>query len=276
MTTKYWVIIYAPFQEAPFQASKRFAWLPIGTVVEILNDGGDLAEDVYFQVEYAGKIGYIRSDYLEPYRENLPVHPFIIDNQTPIKSDFEQYMLIPGANGVQVNMCGQLCIAFTLGHKSFSPLLEKWRVEAPGLWKTLLGTKGRFSGTGYGQLQEIYKLFGVQTQLMTDMTRRPSVNRSIYTPESMKVLCDKGYPLVGVKIDGATGRLRGQGIGHWVVVTEVVPERTGYGLVYLYNPAPHRIEVYAWEQFMGSAVTPSGIYMPKEQSRGSFVAGISR
>jgi len=65
-------------------------------------------------------------------------------------------------------------------------------------------------------------------------------------------------------MDGGNGRLRGQGIGHWVIVDSVEPERFG-GQVYIYNPAPNRIEEYSYDQFIASAVKPFGLFIPGKE-----------
>jgi hypothetical protein len=108
-------------------------------------------------------------------------------------------------------------------------------------------------GTGEDELVKMFGLFNTKAE-----TLQPKYKR--YTPELLTKLTGA---IVGVKISSATGRLKGGGVGHWVVVTNVVNERVGYGLVYVYNPFPNRIEVYSYAEFLASAQVPFGAIMVK-------------
>lgn len=254
---KYWISIYAPFHELPLPKSTRIAWLLIGTVVEV---DEDMSDPEWAHVRVNGRQGWILWPYLEEYQENYETNPFVIENQTPEKNDFEQFVFTNGVK--QTNYCGQLCLAYILD-VNFDEVLQRWKEQKPSLWKSIFSSP-KARGTGYGELQEILKTFNVESTPMTAMLYEPIVKRSLYTPERLQRLTESGYPLVGVKIDSLTGRLRGQGIGHWVVVTGVQTERTGYGFVEIYNPAPHRTEIYSWAEFIASAGTsPTGLYVSK-------------
>lgn len=261
--TKSWAAIYAPFYELPMDTSKRIQWLPVGTVVtvDLTLSAGD-----FWAVEFGGRRGWIRHQYLEPYVEGLPVNPFVIANQTPEKTDFEQYALLKGVK--QVNYCGPLCIAYSL-KKDLSDVLAAWEIKAPSFWKGLFDSAGKMRGTGYGELQAIYKLLGVPSMPLTTATLEPILKRSLYTPWRLYQLVRDGWVIAGVRMNAITGRLKGEGVGHWVLVTDVIQERTGYGWVDVYNPAPHRIERYSWEQWIATTLnTPSGVYVSKTDIQG--------
>jgi len=220
--------------------NKKLRDLPAGTVVSQLS-----VIDGWKEIQTkGGVIGWMKNEYLEEYIENYPVNLVpIADIQTPIETDPEQYVIVDGVK--QVNMCGELCCAYLIGI-SLSELLTKWEVKSPPFYKRIFGS-GRARGTGAAELVEMLGLFGVSSKQFVDKK---------YSPHMLKEL--SGKVIASVNIDGVTGRLRGAGILHWVVVTAVQEERTGYGFVELYNPFCNRIEVYSWNEFINSAHYPYG------------------
>lgn len=90
----------------------------------------------------------------------------------------------------------------------------------------------------------------------------PVLAKARYTVSGLKSIA--GRAVVSVRMDKWTGRLKPSGVLHWVVVTDVIPERTGYGGVEVYNPFPNRIEAYSWSEFLASAGVPYGVVMSKE------------
>jgi hypothetical protein len=237
-----WLTRYAPLM-AQAGAGRKTRDLPACTVLWQFERSGD-----WWNVETLdGVRGWIQSAYLEGYEETLPKDCVdIADIQTATQLDFEQYVIYNGVK--QVNMCGELCVCYLRGMK-LSELLEIWTVKQPSLFKRIFGA-GRARGTGAAELSEILAVFDVPSKQLTAKT---------YTPKMLMQIA--GNNIVSVNMDAVNGRLRGAGVLHWVVVTEVMPERTGYGFVSVYNPAPNRIERYSWNEFINSARVPYGIVM---------------
>lgn len=246
---KYWTNAVAPLRAQPDIKTAKILEIPPNALVECYED-----HDGFLHVEYKGKFGYVANTLAEPYWETLPKNCVEIPNQ--VEGGFEQYFMLDGVK--QVNFCGELDICYALDVKLES-FIETMKVQAPKLWKRLKGS-GRFSGTTDQDLIQMCAALGVEAEYLSVVTKDRWLNRSRYTPAILKKLTETGFPIVACKIDGVTGRLRGSGIGHWVLVTKVEPERTG-GLVYLYNSAPNRIEVYSWQEFVASANQPYGVFI---------------
>ena len=90
----------------------------------------------------------------------------------------------------------------------------------------------------------------------------PVLAKARYTVSGLKAIA--GRAVVSVRMDKWTGRLKPSGVLHWVVVTDVIPERTGYGGVEVYNPFPNRIEAYSWAEFTASAGVPIGVVLDEK------------
>jgi len=71
-----------------------------------------------------------------------------------------------------------------------------------------------------------------------------------------KMLINK-YLIAGVKIDKFSGKLRGQGVGHWVVLDKITPNEINGGWVELYNPFPNKRQEYSYVEFIKSCSGPS-------------------
>lgn len=202
-------------------------------------------------VEYAAEnktmTGWVESKHLDIYRENLPRNCVdLTDIATPALNDAEQYVIWHERK--QVNMCGEICVCYLLGHK-LSALLELWEHKEPSLFKRIFGS-GMAGGTYNADLQTIFEMFGESAMLINDKTHK------YYTPQ---IVADLRGAIVGVKISSVTGRLTGSGVGHWVVIVDIMQERFGYGMVTIYNPFSNRHEIYSYAEFLASARTPFGV-----------------
>ena len=256
---KYWVNGYAPLYD---YGGVKLVTIPERSVVESLDWHESFAgverDNVAFYSKGRSYRGWLYSGYLEPYVESYPKDCVSISNQTPDETDAEQYAMIHGVK--QTELCGELSCAFVLG-VSLDDVLAEWQREKPSIYQAvfnLFGSK-KASGTGPGQLLTIFQAFERNGKMLTDVLRDPVLQRPRYTVRGLGNLA--GRAIVGVKINKLTGRLQASGILHWVVVTKVIPERGGYGLIEIYNPFPNRVEVYGWEQFIASAGVPYGVVM---------------
>ena len=220
--------------------------------------GSVLRENVTYASGSRVYDGFVYVGYLEPYFESLPINCVKISSATPNLSDAEQYAVLHGVT--QTNLCGELCAAFLLG-VSLEDLLAEWERDHQPIYRRVFDWFGskKARGTGVGEVQSMLSAFSRYSQSLADVLRDPELNTVRYTVSKMQELA--GRAIVSVKINKYSGRLQPSGILHWVVVTNVIPERTGYGWVHIYNPFPNRIEVYSWDEFMKSAGIPSGVVM---------------
>lgn len=254
---KYFTNAFTPFREGPMNISRKIADLPAGSIVYM--GLVDLSQVYWCQVEYNGRRGYVPASLIESYAETLPVNCVEIPDQTADPNDFEQYFILKNIR--QVNFCGPLAICYVTG-LTLKEFMGTWEIQKPSLWKRIRGG-GKFSGTTSADLVEMCQAFALEVPKLEVVTKDTFLNRSRYTVAGMQKLVDMGFPVVSCKIDAGNGRLRGQGVGHWVVITAVFPERTG-GRVQLYNPAPNRIEEYSWNELIASMNQPYGIWIEKE------------
>jgi len=243
-----WIVAYAPMYMYPDKQSVRLRYLFANTVVEILDMS---IGEIWTKISYGDSNGWMESKFLEPYVQNYPADCVeIYDIQTPDKYDAQQYVNWKGVK--QVNMCGEMCVAYLL-RSPLSTILRDWEGMKPSFFRRIFG-QGRAAGTGYGDLIDLLALFSV--------TGIPFLEKT-YTPDALMQLVENKFVIAGCKIDSTTGRLRGQGVGHWVGITDVFQERTGYGHVDIYNPYPNRIERYSWAEFVASAHAPYGCMVNK-------------
>jgi hypothetical protein len=61
--------------------------------------------------------------------------------------------------------------------------------------------------------------------------------------------------------------MRGSGALHWVVVDRIVADGVNRGFMELYNPAPNRVQLYSWDEFIKSAGSPYGLWVPRQVPR---------
>ena len=84
----------------------------------------------------------------------------------------------------------------------------------------------------------------------------------LVTPDRVRELLVRNRIIISCKIDSVTGRLRGQGVLHWVVLETVLPEGMG-GLVHLYNPFVNGMEIYSWQELANSIGQPYGVVVER-------------
>jgi hypothetical protein len=238
---KKWVIIYTRVLDDVLV--RKIGNLNPGTVITVDEERGAYC--------HAVGIGWVANKDVEPYVENYPTNCVdIAEIQTANPNDPQQYVNWKGIT--QYNMCGELCVSYIMGI-SLAELLKTWEVKMPSSWKRVFG-QGKARGTGNGELIEMFNSLGETARIYNERT---------FTPHAAGLL--SGLAIASVKIDGVTGILRGQGILHWVVITNVMEERCGNGLVEVYNPFQNRLEVYSWREFVASAQSPYGAVLIKKE-----------
>lgn len=257
-----WVNADAPLFD---YSGVKLVSVPRGAVVEAYGWEetfvGVLREAVIYQTTTQKYNGFVYAQYLEPYVEMLPRNCVKVSNPTPNPNDAEQYAIVHGVK--QTNLCGEMCAAYLL-KVSLDDLLAEWQREKPTLYQRVFNLFGdkHARGTGVGEVETMLESFAHSAKSLADVLRDPVLKYPRYTPNALYRLVGKA--IVGVKINKYTGRLQATGVPHWVVVVDVFPERTGYGLVHVYNPFPNCIEVYSWPEFIASAGVPNGVVMDYE------------
>jgi hypothetical protein len=258
-----WVNGYAALYADPNPNGKRVRYLVEKSLVIARDEVVYYQGHPFVQVEYADAktwSGWVYAGMLEDYVENLPHDVVVLDDQTVEKHDAEQFVIYNG--GRQVNLCGEICAAYVM-NLSLTVMLELWKQEKPTIWKRIFKRFGwTAGGTGVPDLISMFAAGQREAYPLAEATRDPYLERSRYTPAWLKRLTEKGKVVASVTIDKA-GRLVKSGDLHWVVVTEVVPERCGYGAVVIYNPYPNRHEAYSWREFLEAAKVPSGAFVPE-------------
>lgn len=135
---KYFTNAMAPLREQPLRTGTKILDIFPNNPVDVIGE-----QSGWLEVEYQSKYGWIFASLLEPYVENLPKDIVKIDNQTPDKYDFEQFII---KNGIkQTNLCGELACCIALG-VTLSGLMDVWEIKAPKLWARIKGS-GKFTGT---------------------------------------------------------------------------------------------------------------------------------
>lgn len=226
----------------------------------------------FAEVEYTykagGKVqtvtGWIYVHYLEALRHEFPDGVIRADNATDDPNDAAQFNVYGGK--VQHNLCGQFCVLYVSGwHEDINWFLDQWKEKAPNAWQRVFPSyQGR--GTDIGDLNSMLSVFpeyrlpavGYGTALTDPVKGAPLV-----TPGRIENLLEDNFVIASCRIDGNTGRLRGQGVGHWVVLEKVIPDGIGNGWVELYNPFPNRRKRYSWSEWLLSSGQPYGIVVPR-------------
>lgn len=242
---KYFVTKFTALYTAPYQ-SVKVCDIPRNGIVE---HNGEMVNG-YALVKYIASRtfeGYVKAEYIEEVRYPEP-YPLVnlANMDTPSQQDAAQYVLYMG--NVQWNLCGELCVCSILDLPLFD-FLQEWRARPLSFFQRVFAG-GRARTTGIPDLLDMLAPYNCTTMTIAGMFTPGRMERFIY--EGWRVI-------IGCKIDSQSGELRGQGIGHWVVIRNVHPTGVNRALVTIYNPFPNALEVYSWGEFCRSVGTPYGV-----------------
>jgi hypothetical protein len=264
MSTTKWCIWTVPFLKDPGGA--RILDISLGALVDVTgeqvatHDSG--RELTWSRVNYRGQSGWIYDGYLEDYVQKFPNGEVKIAHPTPDPFDAAQYMLIDGR--VKHNVCGELCVAFVTGD-DIETFLKKWRDASPHFYDWALGEDSdkTLGVDALSSMVGIYAQF--DASLRFDDGLRDSYMGFKVSPGRLKKMLEKYYLIIAVHIDMISGRLRGEGLNHWVVLDKVSPNGINGGWVELYNPFPNRREEYSYDEFMRSVgpFSSNGLWVPR-------------
>ena len=210
------------------------------------------SQEVWAEVDFKGKSGWVQQAFLDDYVEEFPGHEVKIDHQTADPDDAQQYLDWEGET--QYNMCGELCVAYIVGQPLVS-VLEKWK-NFP--------EKGSFSyskstikvGTTANHLQDIFRAYDYTDAEFLEFTS--AIQDQSLDKDGMRMAGRlKTHYLVAL----VRSNLKGNGElldnrlvdsrKHWVVVNAVTH---GGNRVEIYNPFHNRREIYSYSEFYNSCV----------------------
>ena len=261
---KRWCIWYTPFRSAP--NGSQVMQLPLGSIVETTGNQQTVVvsgqETLWSEVIYKDQRAWVYDPYLEEYEEKFADHEVVIANPTPDPNDAAQYMLVEG--NVKRNMCGELCVAYLM-KEDIETFLAKWKVASPGYYKwKLFGAND--NPTRADGLDDMLKMYGYPApNLRFDMGVKDPIIGIKVSPGRIKKMLETYWLIAGVRIDKISGRLRGQGIGHWVVVDSVTPNDVNSGWVVVYNPFRNKKQEYSYDEFINAMGIPrNGIWVKKK------------
>jgi len=265
----YWITNYAALYSDDLRS--RQMYLPIGAKVTLtgVSRWGEIKGRAlrFQQVGYVDGTGvhqgWVYDNYIEPYRTTLPQDIIQLSTATPNEQDAAQYIKYNYAT--QYNLCGPLVVCYCAGWKTdVTEFLDRWKADRPSAWKRIF-SPGAGRGTDLGDLDSMFGEWeGYPEQL-------PRLSTALYdavkggplvTPGRVGELLIRNRLIISCRIDVITGRLRGQGVLHWVALESIMPEGYG-GLVHLYNPFTNSVEVYGWNELMASIGQPYGLVVER-------------
>jgi len=267
LSSKKWCIGLAPFRDGP--GGQRLMDIPPGVIIDttgrqqVVNAGE--YDVLWSEITYRGTSAWVNDTFLEDYVEKYPNAEVLIPHPTAEPNDAAQYMILDGR--VKYNMCGELCCAF-IGGDDIETFLKKWEQVSPSYYKwALYGDSDK--ATGVDALESMLKVYNHPfpiTRFQAGLTD-PIIGFRI-TPGRIARMLEKHYLIAGVRIDNLTGKLRGQGVGHWVVLDKIKPYGVNGGWVELYNPFPNRRQEYSYDEFIdASSPNWSGIWVSRVPPR---------
>lgn len=246
---------------------QRLCWLPVGTLVQPTGEMTTVNVNAYCEVSYVTASqsyrGWVYAGYLEEVVNEFAPGAVPTTTQTPNPNDAAQDIVFLG--GVQYNLCGEFCVAYVAGD-SIEHFLARWQPKSPSIFSRVF-SGGRSRPTGAADVQDMLSVYGLQGQNVAGLLHDPVKGSVLVSPTRMATISQASRIIVGVKIDGLMGNLRGQGVSHWVCIEKVTPDGNGRGWVEFYNPFPNQVQRESWATFVASMGTqPYGLAVKRIQS----------
>ncbi len=270
-TSKKWFVDVDTFRELP--DGLPIVTLLKGTLVDFTGATETKHGKQWSQVRHKGKTGWTRNAVLEDFDDKFSKPEVVIPHPTAEDDDAEQYMFLAGEDGKKRNMCGQLCAAFII-KIDIESFVADWKIKAKRFYE--LSIAGRVDrGTGIDSIESMFKvspynaLPGNILRFEAGL-RDPITGSLIVSAGKLKKMLENYYLVAGVRIkqgDNLTGRLSGQGIGHWVVLDKIFPNGKhggNGGWVEIYNPFPNKRQEYSYDEFMQSFAGTLGLWVKRK------------
>lgn len=253
MASKKWCIALTGLRAGP--NGRKILDIPPGAIIDSTGNQEpgrlDGHEVLWSEVIYRGRTAWVNDRLIEDYVEKYP-EAVRIPNPSAEPNDAAQYLMLDGY--IKYNMCGELCAAY-IGGDDIDTFLAKWSEAAPKFYKWAVQGEND-NPTGIDALESMLKVYGYQFPVLRFQAglTDPVIGFKI-SPGRLKRMLDTHYLIANVNIDAHTGKLRGQGIGHWVVLDEIQPYGINGGWIKLYNPFPNRCQEYSYDEFINSSGT---------------------
>ncbi len=251
MASKKWCIGQTVFRQSP--NGERILDIPPGAIVEWTGNQVPAYvsgyEILWSEVVFRGRAAWVADGLLEDYVEKYP-EEVLIAHPTPEPNDAAQYLLLDGQ--VKYNMCGELCAAF-IGGDDIDTFLAKWREAAPNYYKWAVHGEND-NPTGLDALESMLGVYGYTFPMLRFQAglSDPVIGYKL-SPGRLRRRLETHYLIASVNIDTYTGKLRGQGVGHWVVMDRIEPNGVNGGWVQIYNPFPNRRQDYSYDEYLNSS-----------------------
>ena len=262
-----WIVTYAKLRNMP--GGILLCEMPFGSLVhatgeirEIVYSGKSTTwAEVIYQTGSNEYHGWVYDEFIEYYDLHNYQPMVAIPNQTENPQDAAQYMI--WLDKVQYNLCGELCVCY-IARSDLGTMLTDWKAKAPSMWNSVF-YNGKARTTGLPDLESMLSVFGFPApSIRLDVCLRdPLLERALVTPARMERLLEMHQAIVGVKIETTLGRLKPNGIGHWVVLNTVYPHGVNGGMVEIYNPFTNLMEGYSWAEFTASMGAPLGLWVAR-------------
>ncbi len=278
-----WVSTYAPLYKQPGGPAKHCD-IPAGRVVEPTPQGMALMagvgapnpvdwQEVTYEVE--GHVGanafkgWVYTGYIEEVCNEFPLDAVAVPPQpSRAANDPGQDILWLGRK--QFNLCGEFCVAYLAGD-SIANMLTQWQPKAPSIFNRVFrilahGADANLSRpTGTEEVKSMLAVYNKQGVDVNTLLLDPVKKSTVVSPGRFAAVTRDYDIILGVKMDAATGNIRGQGVGHWICVTEVKPDGRNRGWVTFYNPFPNQMQRESWGTLVNSMHAPYGLAVKRGQ-----------
>jgi hypothetical protein len=211
-------------------------------------------------------------DVIENFIENVVPIPAELVSPDPL--DAVQNLILKKvgeSDTVKTNLCGEFCVAFA-GGDDIETFLNKWKAHDKLYYPWAIGGNNNQALFWYNldKMLEVYGHASPNPKFREKLTD-PGIG-FVPTPGRFKHQLETHYLIANVRIETPSGKLvskeDGKGVGHWVVLTKVIPYGINRGRVEIYNPYHNRMEEYSYADFIRSvAPTYTGLWV-KRPSRG--------
>jgi len=271
--TKKWCVAAAEFRDDPvgvkiFDADEGTIVEPTPTPQQVDKKGLKWSE-----VKFKGRTAWIRENALDDLIDRFPNGDVNIPHPTPDENDAAQYMFLDGESGKKNNMCGELCASYIID-VDIESFVTGWKNKAAQYYKLAIAGAAN-NTTGLDSLQSMFLVAPYNAQPADIMTfntglQDPITGRTVVSPGRLKEKLKDYHLVAGVfirKDDLHTGKLSGQGHGHWVVLESVTPNGRASGnggWVEIYNPFPNQRQEYSYDEFMTSFRTMDGLWIKRK------------
>ncbi|RLD07699.1 MAG: hypothetical protein DRI32_00410 [Chloroflexi bacterium] len=240
------------------RAGDILLWTGDVRVVETTRADGSKGKTAWMEVDHTDRWnrtrrGWTYAGWLEKVAPPAPVDPInevvpILDAlRTPDPFDAQQFLVLN--DDVAHNLCPHFSAAY-VGNDPIVTFLGKAQKYSPANWRAgAIKDVGLGISALEGMIADVY---GFETMRFAEALDDPFVG-TLVSPGKLLGMLERGWMLIaGVKISGATGKLKSRGVGHWVVLKNISPYGLNEGQVEIYNPFSNDYQILLYSDFIKS------------------------